>query len=71
MSKRLVEIDDEVLAEARRVLGTSTIKETVNTALHDAVQAVSRRSVDMAALRRFARATRDLRDPEVMARAWE
>lgn len=31
--KRLVEIDDETLDAARKRLGTSTIKDTVNTAL--------------------------------------
>lgn len=71
MTKRLVDIDDQVLAEARQALGTATIKDTVNAALQDAIQATARRSVDVAALRRFADASRDLRDPQVMARAWE
>lgn len=71
MSKRLVDIDDEVLAQARLALGTDTIKDTVNTALHDAARAAVRRSVDVASLQRFARAAQDLRDPEVMQRAWE
>jgi len=71
MTKRLVDIDDDVLTEARRALGTTTIKDTVTAALQDAARAASRRSVDLAALRRFADASRDLRDPEVMSRAWE
>jgi Arc/MetJ family transcription regulator len=33
MSKRLVEIDDDVLSAARSELGTDTIKDTVNEAL--------------------------------------
>ena len=33
MTKRLVDVDDEVLAEARKVLGTTTLKDTVNTSL--------------------------------------
>jgi Arc/MetJ family transcription regulator len=33
MSRLLVDVDDEALAEAQRVLGTSTKKETVNAAL--------------------------------------
>ena len=33
MSKRLVEIDDDLLERARSVAGTGTIKETVNAAL--------------------------------------
>jgi Arc/MetJ family transcription regulator len=71
MSKRLIDIDDGALAEAREVLGTTTIKETVNTALRDAVKAAVRRSVDRAALQRFAAAARDLRSPEIMAKAWD
>lgn len=31
--KRLVDVDDESLAAARERLGTSTIKDTINTAL--------------------------------------
>ena len=33
MTKRLVDVDDEVLAEARKVLGTTTLKDTVNTSI--------------------------------------
>ena len=33
MSKHLVDIDEEALSKARAELGTTTIKETVNTAL--------------------------------------
>ncbi|AXK33874.1 DUF2191 domain-containing protein [Streptomyces armeniacus] len=33
MSKLLVEIDDEALAEAAAILGTTTKKDTVNSAL--------------------------------------
>lgn len=33
MTKRLVDIDDELLERARSVSGTGTLKETVNTAL--------------------------------------
>ena len=33
MTKRLVDIDDDCLRNARARLGTVTIKETVNTAL--------------------------------------
>ena len=73
MSKRLVDIDDEVLEAARRALGTVTIKDTVNSALRESVRTAQRHEhVDRAALRRFAEATRDLGDPpdEVMADAW-
>ncbi len=33
MTKRLVEIDDDLLERARSIAGTETIKETVSTAL--------------------------------------
>lgn len=36
MTKRLIEIDDEVLASAQAELATSTMKETVNEALRRA-----------------------------------
>lgn len=37
MTKRLVEIDDGLLARARAVAGTDTIKATVETALQSLV----------------------------------
>jgi len=71
MTKRLIDVEDEVLEAARRVLGTGTIKDTVNTALRATVQAAERRErVDAAALKRFAEASRDLLDEDVMADAW-
>jgi Arc/MetJ family transcription regulator len=71
MTKRLIDVEDEALDAARRVLGTGTIKDTVNTALRASVQAADRRErVDVAALERFADASRDLLDEDVMADAW-
>jgi Arc/MetJ family transcription regulator len=70
MTKRLIDVDDEALEAARRVLGTDTMKDTVNAALRASVQAAERRHVDVAALQRFAAASRDLRDDDVMADAW-
>jgi Arc/MetJ family transcription regulator len=71
MTKRLVDIEDETLEAAQRVLGTSTIKDTVNTALRESVRAAERRQhVDVEALKRFAEAAKDLADEDVMADAW-
>lgn len=71
MTKRLVDIDDETLEAAQGVLGTTTIKDTVNTALGETVRAAQRRErLDRAALTRFAAASKDLSDDEVMADAW-
>ena len=67
VTKRLVDIDDEVLDQAREVLGTATIKATVNQALADAVALAARRRH----LRRLeSNGLPDLLDPEVQASAW-
>ncbi len=42
MTKMLIDIDDEALADASRLLGTKTKKETVNVALHETVQRLQR-----------------------------
>jgi Arc/MetJ family transcription regulator len=71
MTKRFIDVDDDILEAARRVLGTLTIKDTVNSALRESVQAAERRQrADAAALQRFAAASRDLLDEGVMADAW-
>jgi Arc/MetJ family transcription regulator len=67
MSKRLVDIDDDLLREAATVLDAKTMKETVNSALEAVVLAAHRRRhaaqlVSMEGL--------DLDDPKVMAGAW-
>jgi Arc/MetJ family transcription regulator len=71
MAKRLVDIDDGVLEEARQVLGTSTIKDTVNTALEESVKAVRRRALTKEGMMRARTLLHDLGDPEIMARAWD
>jgi Arc/MetJ family transcription regulator len=42
MSKLLLEVDDEALAEAASILGTKTKKDTVNTALLEVARQHSR-----------------------------
>ncbi len=67
MSKRLVDIDDELLDAATEVLGASTMKETVNRSLEEVVLAARRRRhADRLRMMRDL----DLDDPEVMAGAW-
>jgi Arc/MetJ family transcription regulator len=67
MTKRLVDIDDELLAQAREVLGTATMKDTVNRSLREVVNAELRRDH----VRRLTTMEGlDLDDPEVMAGAW-
>jgi Arc/MetJ family transcription regulator len=71
MTKRLVDIDDEILDEARRALGTSTLKDTVNESLRNTVQMHRRRRLTDEDIQQFVDATEDLRNPEIMAKAWE
>jgi len=67
MSKRLVDIDDELLAQATEILGASTMKEAVNRSLEEVVLAARRRrhADRLASMRNL-----DLATPAVMAGAW-
>jgi len=67
MSKRLVDIDDELLREASTVLGAPTMKEAVNRALESVVLADRRRRH---AKRLSAMRGLDLDKPKIMAGAW-
>ncbi len=71
MTKRLVDIDDDVLADARAVLGTVTLKDTVNAALETAARVARQRAITREDIAEFVKATEDLRNPEIMAKAWE
>ena len=67
MSKTSVDIDDDLLQQARILLGTSSIKETIHCALREVVRAAARRQevealVTMEGL--------DLADEEIMKNAW-
>ncbi|MEV7022814.1 type II toxin-antitoxin system VapB family antitoxin [Kitasatospora sp. NPDC093558] len=42
MAKTTVDVDDEILAEAMRLMGTTTKKETINNALADYVSRMKR-----------------------------
>ena len=67
MSKRLVDIDDALLAAASEVLGTSTMKDAVNRSLESVVLAARRRRH---ADRLEAMRGLDLDEPSVMSGAW-
>jgi Arc/MetJ family transcription regulator len=67
MSKRLVDIDNELLEEASVVLGASTMKEAVNRSLEAVVVAARRRRH---ADRLEGMAGIDLDEPTVMSGAW-
>lgn len=67
LRKTSVEIDEELMAEAQRILSTDTIKDTI----HEAFMALVRDEAlkaDIEALRRLE--GMDLADPEIMAGAW-
>ena len=65
--KTSVEINEELLSVAQRVLSTTTIKDTIEEALREVVRARARRE-EVEAL--SAMRGMDLADPVVMARAW-
>jgi Arc/MetJ family transcription regulator len=67
MSKRLVDIDDELLKEASAVLGASTMKEAVNRSLESVVVSARRRRH---ADRLEGMVGLDLDNPTVMSGAW-
>lgn len=67
MSKRLVDIDDDLLQEASGVLGASTMKEAVNRSLEAVVVAARRRRH---ADRLEGMEGLDLDKPMVMSGAW-
>ena len=67
MSKRLVDIDDDLLEQATAILGASTMKETVNRSL-EAVVLTARRHRHAERLANMRGI--DLADPAVMAGAW-
>ena len=67
MSKRLVDIDADLLDEAATILGASTMKETVNRSLEAVVLADRRRRH---ADRLETMRDLDLAKPAVMSSAW-
>jgi Arc/MetJ family transcription regulator len=50
MSRTVIDLDDDLVAEASRALGTRTKKETVNTALREVLEN-RRRALALARLR--------------------
>jgi Arc/MetJ family transcription regulator len=67
MGKRLVDIDDSLLEQARKILGAATMKDTVNRSLAEVVRADLRRQH---AARLLAMDGLDLDDADVMDGAW-
>lgn len=67
MGKRLVDVDDHLLEQARKILGAATMKDTVNRSLAEVVRADKRRRH---ARRLLEMDGLDLDDAEVMDQAW-
>lgn len=67
MSRTLINADDDALARAQQVLGTSTKKDTVNAALAQVIALQARRQF-LAEARDGA--FTDATDEDVMGRAW-
>jgi Arc/MetJ family transcription regulator len=68
MAKTLIDIDEQQLAEAQKVLKTATKKDTVNAALHQ-VTALAARRRDLQRL--MSGGLPDLADEEIMRAAWQ
>lgn len=68
MTKRLVDIADDKLAQARDILGEATIKGTINAALDEVIALSQRRRL----LERLAdQRGVDLGSEEIMREAWK
>ncbi|HEU0127755.1 MAG TPA: type II toxin-antitoxin system VapB family antitoxin [Pseudonocardiaceae bacterium] len=67
MAKKLVDIDVEILEEAKRILGLDSYKETVNAGLREIIAAAARRRE----IERFTSTDQqDVEDPDVISSAW-
>ena len=67
MHKTALRLDEELLAQARQVLGTKTTTETIHAALSEVV---ARRGRERLFDRLRSQDGIDLGDDEVMRRAW-
>ncbi len=67
MRKTSVEIDDQLIEQARALLGTSSIKETIDGALREVIRREARRE-EVRALAEMDGL--DLAEERVMAGAW-
>ncbi|MHB1469294.1 MAG: type II toxin-antitoxin system VapB family antitoxin [Solirubrobacteraceae bacterium] len=64
MRRTTLDIDEDMLARAREILGTAGVKDTVNKALLEVV----RREAGKRLIKRL-KENEDLANPEIMARA--
>lgn len=67
VTKTLIDIDDDLLARAQEALGTTTKKDTVNTAMRELLRRIA---VDDLIEMGRSGAFKDLLDREVRKRMW-
>lgn len=67
VSKTLIDIDDDLLAQSQEILGTKTKKDTVNGALRELIR---RKAVEDLIEMGHAGVYDDLLNPEIAERAW-
>jgi Arc/MetJ family transcription regulator len=60
-----LDIDEDMLAKAREILGTRGVKDTVDEALREVVRREAGKR-----LMAWYKENEDLRNPEIMERAW-
>jgi Arc/MetJ family transcription regulator len=65
--KTTIAIDDDKVAQAREILGTTGITDTIDAALQDTIR---RAAAERLIARMASMDDLDLGDPEVMADAW-
>ena len=67
MTKRLIDIDDDILTQTRTILDTGTMKDTVNRALEEVhrTEMLRRHAIRLSTMDGL-----DLDDPDVMTGAW-
>ena len=70
MTKRLIDVDDEKLDAVRAVLGTRTLRDTVNTALDEVLALDARRRALLADRGAHADDLAALADPAARRAAW-
>ncbi len=67
MTKRLIDVDDDLVQVAKAYFGTKTLKDTVNAALGE----IAARQSRLDELEWWSTdPLPDLRDPEIMKNAW-
>jgi Arc/MetJ family transcription regulator len=60
-----LDIDDDMLSQARKILGTRGVKDTVDEALREVVRREAGERIV-----RWLKENDDLHNPEIMERAW-